>query len=217
MRSRFWKYTVIVTAAHVLVLAAMFGFSILPHSPETPEELSISVDYVVDPAPPEVEDPAIPEVLEPPPEEPLAPEIRERVRPKIERSREKVRRPSADKRPKLTRDQIRDRLAAETLARIQKTKATDPDSRYMSLIYGALYSAWVQPSVEAVGGATATAEITFGSNGSIVARRLIKTSGTTEMDGSVMSALNAVKQVEGLPESFLSRHQQVTILFKVEG
>ena len=210
MRTRFWKCTIIVTAAHILVLAALFAFSILPNPLETPVETAITVAYAVEPAPLQLEAPA--EIVE----TPAVPEIpEEKPHSTIERSGKRIRRVVPNEQRNLSLAETKKRLAIDTPPKAER--APDPDSRYMELIRGALYSAWLQPSSEAVGEETATAEIKFASNGNIVSWRLTRASGIEEMDGSVLRALNAVKQVNGLPASFLSRHGQVTILFKVEG
>ncbi len=212
MKPRFWKYTLIVAIIHFLVLAGLFGFSILPNPLEVPEENIMAVSVTVEQAPAEPE--SVP-VEEPTPPEPDVPDPEPRR--KIERSTTRVRREVPNQRPQMTPEEIRKRLSTDTQQQRTTTKPADPDSRFMSLIYGALYSAWQQPSAEAVGDATATARIRLGAGGTVISRQITRSSGITEMDGSIMSALNAVKKVNGLSQSFLSRHEEVTILFKVEG
>lgn len=94
--------------------------------------------------------------------------------------------------------------------------APDEESRCFSLVKRAFTDAWVQPSYDEAGNAVAEVEVRFQKDGSIFGVRMLKPSGNSVLDNSVMQAATTVKRVDGLPASFLSKYDSVTIAFKVE-
>jgi outer membrane biosynthesis protein TonB len=80
----------------------------------------------------------------------------------------------------------------------------------------ALYNAWVQPSADEAGSAVVEVELQLGSGGALTGWRIVKRSGVGVMDASVARALQGIKQIQGLAPAFISRHDTVTIAFRVE-
>lgn len=234
-----------VTAWHLfLVLAFMVSPYLLMLRPSPPPESVFIVDFVVDPTPfgagtpddapetPPAPDPVVvmdaPDAVArpaPPKPTPQVELTKPKVeKPKIEVSKVKVKRPlgeaAATTRPGrpdgLTPEEIRRRLAMG--ARVGTFNSAIPSDAQLEFgrIYRLLYDAWEQPSAAAVRGATVTAELGFGPDGSIVRRRLAKPSGMPDFDRSVDRALKAVDRIPGLPLSFVDKHPVVTILFEVQ-
>lgn len=90
------------------------------------------------------------------------------------------------------------------------------DGLYYALVRQAFHDAWVQPSHAEAGDAIVEAEIRFALDGSVISARIKTPSGVTVMDTSVAKALGYVKRVSGLTRDFISRHDRITIDFKVE-
>lgn len=90
------------------------------------------------------------------------------------------------------------------------------DGLHYALIRQAFHDEWIHPTLEEVGDAVVEAEIRFAGDGSVISARISKSSGSAVMDASVAKALGYVKRVSGLTQDFISRHERITIDFKVE-
>jgi len=213
-KNRFKAYFIVVALIHVGVVVLLIATSVLPNPFKREKDVMMAVDFMVDVTPLQEDAPA--DIGEPPERED-SPEPPERERPKIERSRTKIRRPVPEREtPRLSPEEIRRRLAAGAEAGTRNTPVPDEDARCFSLIHRVLHEAWAQPSAEAAGDATATVAIRMDTSGRILERKLVKRSGNNELDVSVMTALNAVERIGGLSVAFLSRHDEITVSFKVE-
>jgi len=90
------------------------------------------------------------------------------------------------------------------------------DGLHYALVRQAFHDAWIQPSLEEAGNAVVEVEIRFAGDGSVISARISKPSGSAVMDASVAKALSYVRRVSGLTQDFISRHDRITINFKVE-
>ena len=229
MTNRFWHIVRIVAAVHVGVLLLIVGAGWLRSCRrEEPLEHMIPVDFLVDVTPAPVA--PIEELLvEPPPEEaseipepvPVpkeTPKKKPREKPKIEKGRRVVRQPETPPpgQPKLTPEQIRQRLLDGAKPSNRTTAMPDEDTRCLEAVRLAFYDAWVQPSRAEAGDAVAEGEIRLGSGGTVLGRRLSRTTGNPVLDASVTAALNAVSRIHGLTDGFIERHKTITIAFKVQ-
>lgn len=209
-----------VAIVHLVVLAVVLslsGWRSCERKRET--ESVIAVDFVVEvpatrgpapiPAPAPV--PAPLPVPQPEPKPEPKPERR------IERSTVRVRRDDASppKTKPLTDEQIR-KLLDEGARPGSYTSIPGEESRCFEIIRRTLYAAWVQPSVPEAANPVVEAEIVLQRDGRLGARRIISGSGNAVLDHSVKEALDAVSRIDDLTPSFLARHPQVTISFKLQ-
>ena len=79
-----------------------------------------------------------------------------------------------------------------------------------------LHEAWRQPSAEEAGDAEVEISIKMDGTGRVTGRDMVRSSGNPVLDASAMAAVRAVDRIWGLPASFLARHSEVTVSFKVE-
>jgi len=114
----------------------------------------------------------------------------------------------------LTEEQIRELLAQGAVIG-DHTSIPDEDSRNRELIRRTLYGAWTEPSAAEAGDSWVDVEIEFDGEGRIVGSRMLKGSGLTVMDESVMQAVRSVPVISGLTSGFLSRYRKVTIKFEI--
>jgi TonB family protein len=115
----------------------------------------------------------------------------------------------------LTPEQIRD-LLAKGAKPSDHTSIPSEDARCFEAIRQAFFRSWEQPSKAAVGDAVAELGFTLSGDGRVGARRLARSSGNALLDESVLAAARSVDRIYGLTPSFLSRHRDVTVSFKVE-
>lgn len=170
------------------------------------------------PAPPAAIEAAPTPAPAPPPPPPPAP------RPKIERSQERVRRDVPPPTPPAARqltpeqlEQIQQRLEqAVSTTTAPASGSSDEYSRYLALIHETLYRAWEQPA-SVLPGTTASARIRVQRDGSISRREIIKTSGNTTMDASILRALQSVSRLSPLPQQISGTHHEFTIEFELTG
>lgn len=87
----------------------------------------------------------------------------------------------------------------------------------LDMVRQAMYRAWNQPSDIGIAGLVTKVELTFSSDGSIVASRMLASSGNKTMDASVMRAVQSVRRVSGLPAAFLSSHRRIPVSFELTG
>ncbi len=215
----------IVTIVHVVIVVGLSVMSgcrwllkpkakqLIPieFTVEVPGEPAPEPSPIVEPEPPPPRDPLpAPRAPEPPPaKEPSR-------RKEIETSRKRVRRQTgSDPKPTLTPEEI-ERLLAQGARPSDSTRIPDADARGFARVRAAFYEVWIQPSRAEAGGVTAEAIIVLGTEGRVISGRLARPSGNAVLDNSVRRALNAVKQVSGLPSGFEERHREVSIAFRVE-
>lgn len=220
----------VVTVVHVVIVLGLFTFSgcrmlLRPKPPQIiPIEFTVEVpaeaaadpvdDAVPHTPPPPVRDTdpiAVPEKVaprrDPPPPKPPR---------KIETSSKRVTRDSATKREsRLTPEEIK-RLLAEGARPSDSTRIPGDDARGLARVQAAFYEVWVQPSRTEAGDRSAEATIVLGTGGLVISGRLSQPSGNAVLDNSVNRALNAVKQVSGLPSGFVERHREITVAFRLE-
>lgn len=81
-----------------------------------------------------------------------------------------------------------------------------------------MYDVWQQPSgLSASAGLVTTVSIRVARDGSILSRKLVKGSGHSIMDDSVMAAANAVSRLKPLPATFSGKHKDITVYFELTG
>lgn len=226
------------TVVHAVLLLALIVYPLVRRliHPRKPPEMITFVDLQALPPPPA----PIPEPPKPQPEPPkpqpepeppkpaLVPEKPpEKPKPesrKIKVSTNKIVRsvtpqppkPQTAPQPTLTKEQLRKLLEAN----IKFSPAGTPSSNftdmslYYATVYDAMYGAWRQPSTAALGLA-AQVTIRVQRNGAVTARRLIKSSGSSSMDDSVMQAVNSVGRLRPLPAEIRDTFLDITVEFVV--
>ncbi len=214
-----------VTMVHVVIVLALSGMSgcrwllrpkpkqVIPieFTVEVPGELAQGLSPVIEPEPP-------PPVPAPPPPDPTPVKKTppKNTREKIEISQKRIRRSAgSDRKPSLSPEEI-ERLLAEGARPSDRTRIPDADARGFARVRSAFYEVWVQPSRAEAGDETVEAIIILGTGGRVISGRLSRPSGNAVLDNSVRRALNAVKQVTGLPSGFGKRHREISIAFRVE-
>lgn len=89
--------------------------------------------------------------------------------------------------------------------------------RCVGLVRDAFYAAWdEQPSYNDVGDRTVHLQIRLSSTGRVVSYRIVKSSGVSSYDSSVLKAAARTGVVRGLTPNFLKQFETLTIEFKVE-
>ena len=219
----------VVTAVHVVIvlgLALISGCRML-FKPKPPLSIPIEFTVEVPAAPADAPDPVPAPVPVPPPVSdaialPQPPKTPPKAPPKtpprrkIETSQRRVtRHGETERQTKLSPEEI-ERLLAEGARPSDRTRIPDADARGFARVRAAFYDVWVQPSRAEVGGLTAEAAIVFGTGGRVISGRLSRPSGNAVLDNSVRRALNAVRQVTGLPSGFVERHKEMSVAFRVE-
>lgn len=230
MKTRFWRYFILVAIIHIVLLAGYMLISgchrMVKRKPMVmmPVEVMVAPPHKTTVAPPVVKTPPdiIPAPIRKPKPKPVKkPKSKPVKKPKpkpapVKVSRKRVVR-NTDKRPKkiLTSKEIIERLKNDI--KVTDTKY-NPNANAVDFakVKNALYNAWNQPSREEAGGITVRAEITFAINGSIIGRKLVKSSGNVILDQSVMNALNSVQKINGLSVGFTKKHKKVVISFMVD-
>lgn len=208
---RFGRILRVVAVIHIAVLAAVVLLPGLRSWFEPKRETTLPVEFVVE-APAE---PAPPLPSLPPPPSPSPPPI-PAPRRVIERSTKRLekRQPRPETKP-LTEEEIRT-LLAQGAKLSDHTSIPDEDSRCFELVRRTLYGAWAQPAAAEAGDARAEVALRLDAGGRVVGREIVKPSGNSVLDTSVLVALNAVDRISGLTAGFMERHKVITILFRVE-
>jgi TonB family protein len=157
-------------------------------------------------------------VPEPPKDIPEPPKKKKK---KIEKSKKKIKR-EAEKKPKqpqLTPEEIKKLLDAGVKpTQTSQVKADDLPAWYYALVKQTMYDVWDQPSgLSATAGLMATVSIRVERSGRITRRSMIKKSGDSAMDASVMKAVNLVSQLKSLPPSFRGKYKDITVYFELTG
>ena len=207
-----------VLLAHIIIIALLFacwGVSILFNKIKKRPPLTIPVNFVVTPAQKNVK--TVNTVVAPPVKDiqKVVP-IKKTYKPEIKVNKKKVVR--GEKKPevqtkKLTEEQLKKELSSDNSA---TSYTLSDEQKNMVRIRNALYLAWQQPSKEAVGDANVTLQISFDSNGNIISRKLVRSSGNKILDDSVLYGASKVNSIPGLTKEFVKRNKKVTILFRVE-
>jgi len=224
MNTRFLHYLKIVACIHIAVVLICASWAGWHRLFRKKPELVVPIEFVVDVTPPMpvVEDilPHLPEekprdIPEPDAKPRPRPKPKPKPRPKIEKGRKIKRAPKKKSTPKLSAEEIRKLLAAGAKPS-DHTSVPDEDARCLSIIRERLYSAWAQPSSEAVGNSVAVLFLRLSRNGDVLKTGLDKHSGNTQLDDSVLAAGKSVRHISGLTAAFLKRYPTVTISFRVE-
>jgi len=87
----------------------------------------------------------------------------------------------------------------------------------LDMVRQAMYRAWDQPTDIGIAGLVTKVELTFSSDGTITASRILNSSGNKVMDASVMRAVQSVRRVAGLPPAYLSSHRRIPVSFELTG
>lgn len=119
------------------------------------------------------------------------------------------------KRPALLEEEIR-RLLEKGARLSDVTRIPSDDAIYREIIRRTFYDAWLQPSKEEAGDATAEVELRLADGGLVLSHRLVNGSGNSIFDASVLEAVGRVQRIGGLSLEFLARNPVVTISFRVE-
>ncbi len=208
-RHIFW----ITAGVHVALIVGVLLWSTVRRwlTPKRETEIVTFVSLHT-PAPP-VEAAAVEEAPPPPPPEPTP-------RPRVQRSTERVRRdipPPEPAPPRFDPEELRRQLEGAVETTPAQSGATQDDlAWYYSLIHQTLYQAWEQPGA-VLPGTTATARIRVARDGSVTSRELVRRSGNSAMDQSVLRALQAVTRLRPLPRDIPGAHHDFTIEFELTG
>jgi protein TonB len=230
-------------AAHAAILVAVLSSSLLRGClfPSKPRELVTYIALqdpspsIVDlqmpplPEPPKPEPPKPPEAKPPEPEPPK--DIPEPPKdppkpkpPKVEVSKVKVRRPDTPPPAQKTKPP-----SAEDLRKMLTSgrpvgptgpvgPVSDMPDWYFALVRKAMYDAWEQPGgLSASAGLKVIVEVRVARDGTVLKRDVIRTSGHPLMDESVSRALQAVRQLPALPETFRGTTRDIQIAFELTG
>ncbi len=142
-------------------------------------------------------------------------------RKKIEVSKKKIKREDQPKpkKPQLSPEEIKKLLAAGVKpGKTRPPQAGDLPAWYYALVRQAMYDVWDQPAgLSASAGLVTTVSIRVARNGRVLSRKMVKTSGRTVMDESVMKAAQSISQLKALPQSFRGKHKDIVIYFELTG
>ena len=224
---RFLFHLRMVAVAHVLIVLVIAGWSGWRGCRKPRTEVLLPVEFMVNVAakpeapstepflPPEPE----PAVKETPKPKPLPEPVPKPKRKEIDVSREKVVKTLNREKPqpkRLSDEEIRKRLAMNATPGTRDILPPSEEALGFEMVRRAMYKAWNQPGTAEVGDVTAGVTLRLDSSGRVLSSELNRPSGNAVMDVSVRQALLAVSRIEGLSSGFLSRHQVITVTFKVE-
>ncbi len=195
----------------------------LLHPSKKPEMITLIDLLALPPPPPPAPPPPKPDEPRPVPV-PERPADKARPEPpkikvntnKIVRKIEKTPK-SAPNQPKLTQEQIRKLLEANikfSPAGASAGANFSDLSLYYATVRDSMYGAWNQPGTAALG-LRAEVTIRVQKNGAISSRKLTRSSGSSQMDNSVMSAVNSAARLRPLPAEVRDPHLDITIEFVV--
>lgn len=243
MNAQFKRTFKRVVVAHVTMIVLITVYPMIKdlfHRPEPVKELTfIDLSQMSIPALPtvqEVPEPEIasePEAPEPEPDIPEPVKVPEKKvepkkepekpkeKPKIKISTNKVKRavsPKVKDKPPLTPEEIRKMMAAGLPAGSSSPSGGSPSamSWYYALVRATMYEAWEQPSGLSGTGLRATVSIRVQKDGNITKRTMIRPSGNSVIDQSVMRAVNGVSRIKALPPEAGSS-LDITIDFELTG
>ncbi len=221
------------TAIHALVILAFVVGSWIQTvfiRPRRPQSIMVFTMPDLPPRAPETAmlEPKVtpPEPKAPPPERTATiPEPTERPKPKVQVSRVKVTRtnvPPVQPAPKLSADEIRRILAAgmPTASRTARdTSAAVPGGTsdwYLAVVHKLLYDAWDQPTGAGLSaGTTVFVSLRVARDGTVVRSEIIRRSGHSILDQSVQQALDRVRKLPPLPDSWVGQYRDIQIAFEL--
>jgi len=155
----------------------------------------------------------------------LVPEPTAKPKPKVEVSRVKVIRtnaPSVQPSPKLSAEEIRRLLAAglPTASRTaRETSAAVPGGTsdwYLAVVHKLLYDAWDQPTGAGLSpGTTVFVSLRVARDGTVVRSEIIRRSGHLVLDQSIQQALDRVRKLPPLPDSWVGQYRDIQVAFEL--
>ncbi len=89
------------------------------------------------------------------------------------------------------------------------------DLLFLDQIKQIMYRAWTQPGSVDISGLVTKVQISLRADGTLVGSNIVKASGNSVMDQSVMQAVRSVARIPGVPAEFLSAHPNITIAFEL--
>jgi len=99
-------------------------------------------------------------------------------------------------------------------SRSSASRASYNYSSYYSKVFTKLYDLWAQPNL---GGKLAvTVELTISKSGRVIAKRIIKRSGSSIMDNSIKSMLANLSTLPALPSTSTDRQLTVEATFVLD-
>lgn len=237
MNPRFRRSLKISTTAHAIVLLLLLVLpSILNffHRPKPRDIMMVDLLNALPPGPPGPQGPAAQAEVKAPPAPPPAPDKKEEIaeKPRIKINTNRVKRAEvvqkqlpAPKKPTLSEAEVRKLLSAGLPVGTTSASAGggggggggDPVTWYYAQVRAALYEAWEPPSAATAVGLSAQVSIRVQRDGTITKRNLIRGSGNSQMDASVMRALDSVARLKPLPPELSGPYQDITVLFEPAG
>lgn len=219
--SEFKKNLKIVTVVHVVILLALCFPGIWCIKARRKKEIVIPLEFLVavssDPAP-VIEASVIPK-KQPPKPTPVPKKENRTPAPKKQppkpRPKPSSQRSSTPPQKLLTPEEI-EKLLLRGAKPSDRNVIPDDETINYTLIHGAFYDAWIQPSKAEAGNASVNVAIVLGGGGTVVSGRITKFSGVPALDASVQQVLGAVKRIDGLSAAFISANREVDITFRVE-
>ncbi len=217
----FAKNLRIVTGVHVAVIGSLFISGWVRGCQSRKKDVVIPLEFMVEM--PAAEAPAVEPDVPMPVKQPIKPPVKKPpvkkppVKKPIKISDKVVQNPLNKKPPQKT-------LSAEEIEKLlnkgakpsDRTVIPEDDQIYKAMVKQAFMEAWVQPSAAEAGGGVTVVEIRLAGDGRVVSARISKTSGIEALDESVARSLRYVKKVNGLSAGFVSRHETLTISFRVD-
>jgi TonB family protein len=211
-----------VAIAHILVIGAALMLPVWDGCSRAEVE-AVPISLVVEAAQldtPQRSQPAAQESPTPPREAPDPPDPAPKKRTAVEVSKRRVTRgeqpaPRPRPAPAPNEQALRELLSDVTPPTATAATTASENQRYLALVQRTMYDAWRRPGAQAPLGTTASVRIEFGPKGSVRSFRLVGTSGIAAMDESVLEAVRSVKQIPGLPASFIKSHPSLTIAFEL--
>jgi protein TonB len=213
--SPFWRNTALSAALHAAIILGLLLASVLSfhrRQPQFPDPLVVTMVNL----PPDAGAPAAPPPPKPPPK--AIPDPPKKTPPPKTPPKPPDKKPTPPKppdRPKLTPRDL-ERLLQDALAPTTPAAAAPADDLqwYYRLVYQALYDAWQQPGMlSRSAGLTTTVLIRVQRDGTISQRSLLRSSGNSIMDQSVMDAVRSVTRLQPLPPAWGGLHKDISIDF----
>lgn len=202
----------ISTGVHAGIIVLLMIFSVVSCRSRKPRnELQMFVNIAETPPPPA---PAPPEPVAPAPKPP-PPQPKPQPKPPAPKPKPVPPKPRPE--PPRLREQDIKKLLSEAVD-IPKNPQQPPlgFDWYYAIIRAVMYDAWAQPSsVSRSAGLTAVVSIRVMRDGSITRRSMVRSSGNSVMDRSVMDAVESVKQLQALPAGMTGAYQDIIINFEL--
>ncbi|MFH0908891.1 MAG: energy transducer TonB [bacterium] len=88
-------------------------------------------------------------------------------------------------------------------------------SWYYALVEATMYEVWEQPSGLSSAGPPPQVRIRVQRDGTITSRELVRRSGNSLMDDSVMKAVNSISRLKALPSEVDGSYKDITITFEL--